>query len=455
MSFSPWMLFMDLGIVSGLILLGQLVRAKLRIAQELYLPASLIAGFLGLIFGPNGLGFLPFSGNIGIYPGILIALVFGALPLASEKASFREVYERVGNLWAYSQIGMILQWGGGALFGMFVLGAVWKNLNPAFGLMLASGFSGGHGTAAAMGAAFKGLGWEEAGTLAMTSATVGVVSAIVGGLILAKWGSRKKHTQFITDFDDMPTEFKTGLIPTSLRHPSGTETISSISLDHLAFHLSLIFIVTLGGFYFSKIASGFIPKVSLPVFSCAFVIGILINQVLVTTGASDYVDKQTMGKLSGTFTDLLVAFGIASIKLPVVVKYAIPLACLFLFGILYCLFIFSWLSPRMLKSHWFEKSLFTWGWLTGTMAMGIALLRIVDPEFKSKALDDFAFAYLPIAPVEILVVTFSPVLFASEKGVYFIGGAIGYGVLVWAFAWIKGWFRPKPEKAAISAECRR
>lgn len=448
MDFSPWVLFVDLGLISGLILIGNIIRARVKFVQELFLPASLIAGFLGLALGPNGLNFLPFSSNIGVYPGIFIALVFGALPLASEKVPFKEIVDRVGNLWAYSQIGMILQWGLGCLFGILVIGAVWENINPAFGLMLASGFTGGHGTAAAIGTAFESLGWEEARTLAMTSATVGVVSAIVGGLIIIKWGSRKKYTNFITDFDDMPVELRTGLIPPENREYGGKDTISSISLDPLAFHVALIFITALGGYYLSKIASAAIPKVSIPVFSTAFIVGIVLNHFLHTTGASSYVDKKTLGRLSGTFTDLLVAFGVASISLPIVVKYALPLTLLFVFGLLYCLFIFVWLSPRLIKHYWFEKAIFTWGWMTGTMAMGIALLRIVDPKLKSEALDDFAFAYLPIAPVEILVVTFSPMLFATGNGWFFIGGAIGYGILVWIIAQMRGWFSFKVKNQA-------
>jgi len=52
------------------------------------------------------------------------------------------------------------------------------------------------------------------------------------------------------------------------------------------------------------------------------------------------------------------------------------------------------------------------------MAMGIALLRIVDPKQQSKAMDDYALAYLPCAPVEILLITFVPVLFASGYGLW-------------------------------------
>ena len=47
------------------------------------------------------------------------------------------------------------------------------------------------------------------------------------------------------------------------------------------------------------------------------------------------------------------------------------------------------------------------------MAMGIALLRIADPKMQSKAMDDYALAYLPCAPVEILLITFVPILFAA------------------------------------------
>jgi ESS family glutamate:Na+ symporter len=68
------------------------------------------------------------------------------------------------------------------------------------------------------------------------------------------------------------------------------------------------------------------------------------------------------------------------------------------------------------------------------MAMGIALLRITDPEGRSRCLDDYAVAYLYIAPVEIALVTFSPVLFASGWGGWFtLACALaGAGILLYA-----------------------
>ncbi|MBQ5593767.1 MAG: sodium:glutamate symporter, partial [Bacteroidales bacterium] len=81
-TFSPWVLLTDLGIISGLLLIGQLIRAKVKIIQQLFIPPSLLAGLLGLAFGPNGLDFLPLSNQVGTYAAVLIALVFGVLPLS-------------------------------------------------------------------------------------------------------------------------------------------------------------------------------------------------------------------------------------------------------------------------------------------------------------------------------------------------------------------------------------
>ena len=80
--FTPWTLFTDLGFISILLLVGKFIRVKVKLVQQLFIPPSLIAGLLGLAFGPNGLGWIPLSNDLGTYAAILIALVFGALPLS-------------------------------------------------------------------------------------------------------------------------------------------------------------------------------------------------------------------------------------------------------------------------------------------------------------------------------------------------------------------------------------
>jgi len=445
-TYGPWSLFTDLGLIFGLILVGKLIRVKVKFIQQLFIPPSLIAGFLGLALGPNGFGILPFSNQLGTYSAVLIALVFASLPLSSPKFSFKEVSGRVGSIWAYAQLGMLLQWSIAGFFGLFVLKLIWPDLNDAFGIMLPTGFYGGHGTAAAIGSAFEGLGWEEARSLGMTTATVGIVLAIVGGLVLIKRAAKKNETAYIKDFSELPNDLRTGLTPVEKREHAGMSTTSPISLDSLAFHLAFVFVIAFFGYLISQGVKFYYPKLELPVFSCAFIVGLIFKKLFDRFGVSDYICPTQTNRLSGTFTDLLVAFGVASIKLSIVVKYAGPLIVLMVFGAVLVWVITFYLGKRILKSSWFERSIFAWGWWTGTMAMGMALLRIVDPKMQSKALDDYALAYLPIAPIEILIITFAPILFVNGMGAWFLLAMLVAAILVLLLAKKMSWLHKVKSK---------
>ena len=442
-NFTPWVLFSDAGIICGLLLIGKLLRVKIRLIQKLFIPPSLLAGLLGLTFGPNGLGWLPLSSNVSTYSALLIAVVFAALPFSSPRFKVKQVAGRVGPMWIYSQFGMLFQWAVMGLFGLLVLRLIWPDLNPAFGVMLPTGFYGGHGTAAAIGTAFDGLGWDEAASLGMTTATIGVIVAILGGLLFIKMATRRGHTSFLSDFNDLPDEYRSGLLPEEKREPTAIGTTSPISIDSHVFHLSLVIVAAFGGYMMSRGVKMLWPALELPVFSCAFVVGILFKSVFNATGTSRYIDPRTTVGISSSATDLLVACGVASIKLGVVVKYALPLVVLTLVGIALTIFTVFWFGRRLNKDNWFEKSIFAWGWWTGTMAMGIALLRIVDPKMQSRAMDDYALAYLPCAPVEILLITFVPILFAAGAGLWLMLGCLVLSLLLIFLAKRLHWWNAK------------
>ena len=435
-AFNPWTLFVDIGIISLLLLLGKLMRVKIKFIQKLFIPPSLLAGFIGLALGPHGFDVLPISSQTGTYAGILIAFIFGALPLTSQKTKGNQ---EIGAMWVYSQAGMLLQWAFGGLLGLLVLSQFWP-LSPAFGITMPSGYCGGHGTAAAIGQAFGQLGQDEILTLAMTAATFGIVASVILGLIFVKWGTKNKHTAYLADYKDLPSELRTGLLPQEKRESMGESTCSSISIDSLTFNLAIISAIALGGYGISKLAAYYMPGFELPVFSCAFVAGIIIKKMLDKTRASESICPQTVGHISGTMTDYLVAFGIASIKLSVVLEYIVPLAILLLSGLAVTLIYVFFMGRKLMKECWFEKALFTWGWFTGTMAMGIALLRVVDPKMKSRCMDSYALAYLFIAPVEIALITFAPVAFVNGYGLLFASICLVAGLGVLSVAYFKKWF---------------
>lgn len=442
---SFWDVVLDFGLMSALILLGQLLRAKVKILQELFIPASLTAGVLGLIFGPYGLGVIPFSSAFGSYSGALIVLVFAALPLSQEKVEKEKGSKNVIQMWSFQLITYLGQHLWAMVLGLLLF-VPFFGTHAGFGYMLPTGFVGGHGTAAAVGDSFAGMGWEEAGALGMTSATVGILSGLIGGIILIKLATKKGYTNYITDFVKLPNSFRTGLIPEEEREVMGRESFSTISVDPLAIHTALLFVVAYGAKKIADFVLYLNPSLSLPVFSLAVLVGFIVMKLMRLGGADRYVDRRVITRLSSTFTDYLVGFGVASIQLGVVVKYAVPLFILFACGILFNIFIAIWLAPRVFTKDWFEKGIFTYGWASGVTAIGITVLRICDPNFKSGTLDDFSISYLfGNMWAELTIVTMGPILIASGFAIPYTLALAGAFLVVLFITWrLKGFHKRAP-----------
>lgn len=424
-TFTPWTIVEDLGIISALMLLGKLIRVKVKGIQRFLIPPAVLAGIMGLVLGPEVLGWLPLSGSLGTYAGILIAFVFAALPFTSTSKA-REV-AKVKRMWGYSQGGMLLQWGFGGLLGILLLGQIWP-LNDSFGITMPAGFCGGHGSAAALGDAFAGFGQDEVLTLAMTSATVGIICSIVIGLIFLRIGTKRGYSACLTEAEKLPEELRTGVVEKANRKSIGEGIFSTISVSTLTFNLSVIGLVVLGGYLISKSVSRVAPMLELPVFSCSYIVGILVKFVCDRTKVTEYVCPETSSSLSGMFTDYLVAFGIASIKISVVSQYLVPMLILLFAGLIFTACYIYIAAKYIFKEYWFEKAMFSWGWFTGTMAMGMALLRIADPDSRSHCVDHYAIAYIFIAPVEIALITFAPIIFTSGYGLLFSSIAVVIGL---------------------------
>ncbi len=434
MAFTAWDLFTDLGLAALLLLAGQWLRANLVFVQHLFAPASVLAGLAGLALGPGGYGLLPFSGSAVKYPAILILLVFAALPFSSRlPASTKNGRRNVVEMGAYSVFCILLQWGLGVVFALAVLRWFWPALPEGFGTVLAAGFVGGPGTAAAIGADFAERGWSEAGSLAMSSVTVGLLVSIIGGLAWVKWASQKGITRFVAPFAELPRELRTGLVDPAQRRPLGQETFSPVAIDTLTFHLALVAATALLGYSANQDTAALLGKSPFPGFCAVFLVAIAARQLMSLTGALHYVDPRTAARLCGTATDFLVVFGIAAIDLQVLAKYAVPLLLLFAFGTLLCWALFL-LGARVFGQLWFEKALYTWGWATGVMAVAISLLRTVDPDNEGGVLDDFALAYLVIGPVEMVCLVAAPWCIGQGHAWTYalVCSALGAGLLAWS-----------------------
>jgi glutamate:Na+ symporter, ESS family len=437
MEYTPYALLTDVGWICLLLLVGKLVRAWVPLFQRLMVPSSMTAGILGVALGPYGLGWIPFSDQLGTYSEILIAAVFAAIPYSDSFGG--RLARGARTMWSYSVAMYVLQWGLALLFAFTVL-ALFFNLPVGFGLMLPAGWAGGFGTAAAVGEVLEDGGWQAATSLGFTSATMGVMVCIVGGLAIAKWGVMTGRSEAVGQGGALPDELRRGLIASpDGRMPIGRATCSPSSLEPLALHLAVIAVTTVAGYGISQGVAAVFPDIAVPIFAAAFVVGLFAKTLLRRTGALHYLDSTTMSSVSGASTDLLVAFGIASIVPSVVATYAVPLAILLAFGTVYCVVLFRYLTPAMFSHAWLERGLFTWGWSTASLATGIALLRIVDPTGKSKTVEEFGLAYVGFAPIEIAMAIVAPILVIQGFGWGFIAACLVTGVGVLAAAFLLGW----------------
>lgn len=414
MEFTCYSMLIDFMIAAVFLFVAKLLREKIKILQSLFIPVSLLAGFLALIAGQNGLKLITFSGQAGSYSGMLIIAVFVSLGLRGfnfSKGGLKENFDRIGSYYCFRNIGWCFQYSMPIIFSVLVLSVLAPDLNPAFGMLIPAGFQGGHGTAAALGTTLGDLGWEAANDLGMTSATVGILAGIFGGIILIKLGTMKNYTKYVKNFSQLPDDMRTGLIEEGKRPVLGEETVSPMAIDPLAWHLMLILIPTGLGYLLTNYLQG-VTGLGLPSFSIGFLVAIVFHFVLKAMKADKYVDNRVISRMGSCCTDFLVFFGVATINVPVVIEYIVPFSLLMLFGIVWVVIHFTVIAPRLLKQEWFERGIYVYGYSTGVTAIGMALLRIVDPE-KSCTLDDaaivtpiesiievFALAYVPVACVQ-------------------------------------------------------
>lgn len=419
---------MDFAIASVFILVGQLLRAKVPFIQKFFVPASMVAGFLALAMGSQGLNVLAFSDGIKSYPGVLIILIFAAVGLngfSFSKQGFKAEVTRIGSYFSYKVLAQVIQFGLVPLFSILVISKLFPDINYSFGLLLAAGFSGGHGTAAAVGSTLAKEGFVDATDIAMTCATVGILAGIFGGLFFIKLGTKYGWTKYIDSFQYISGDLRTGLIKRKEDRTSmGQETVSSVALDPMAWHLALLLTACGVGIVINKWilnATG----LDLPNYLLAFLVAICFFLFNCKTGIQHYIDKNVINRISGTATDFLVFFGIASIEISVIVKYAAPLAMLLVFGTVIVVLTLMYFGPAMNKGSWFERSIFVWGYSTGVFAIGFILLRIVDPLNKSKTLNDTAFAAPFTTPIEMFAWAMGPIMLMNGQHWQFVGLYVG------------------------------
>lgn len=406
--------------LSFLLILGTIIRAKVRFLQNLFIPASVIGGVVGLLIGPEILGHIfeiipaAWSKEIAMLPGILIIPVITSVPLGMEfdlkgKENGKSIITTTFILFIVT----FLQLAVGYLVNFICTRFMGIDLYRTFGAELNTGFAGGHGTAGMIGRALQDMNlpyWSTAQGIATTTATFGLIGGIVIGVFLINRACRKGETALLKNPADIPAELRSGFIKNRNRQPSiGNETMVPSSIDTLAFHVALIFSVS----GISYILVGFFKKYRIPVLSSlsvwafGMIVMIFVWNLMKKLKLQWTVDKKVKSKISSLFTEFAVVSAVASLPLKAVFTYMVPILIMTAVGFIttwYCITIFC---RRYFKDNYpFERAISMMGTSFGVFFTGVLLLRICDPEFKLPVLGDYSLGFsltALIGPVLILL----------------------------------------------------
>jgi ESS family glutamate:Na+ symporter len=180
------------------------------------------------------------------------------------------------------------------------------------------------------------------------------------------------------------------------------------------------------------------------VFCTALIFGFIVNLILNRTPAHQYVDRSSVARIRGTSTDFLMISGIGSMNLAVVMKYAGPIINMALIGFAVTFGWFIFVGGKSSREDWLERNMMCWGHATGVAATGVMLQRVVDPDLKSRGIEDSGISDIFNRPIIIGLQVIPPIMMTASAAGGAIMGWISFGIVavMWVVAYVLKWWVP-------------
>ncbi len=393
-------------VLSVLLLIGTLLRATFPFFQKMFLPASVIGGFVGLLVGPiiwNG-GGIPFPAEWtttwSALPGVLIVPVVASVPLGMKFGGGKNAGKSsadVIKMFCVLFLAYVIQ----IVIGMTTLGLFRSqySLYDTFGYELAQGYSGGHGTAGVVGNFLKGLEvpyWEIAQGVTTTTATFGLVGGMIIGIIYINIMARKGETVLLKKPGDIPTDMAKGIQMDPAKQKSmGQETTYNSSIEALTFHLSVI-LTGCGIAYMlmNWVKANKVPFISqVPIWAYAIVVMFGVNYIIQKAGLGVLIDSKTKSRITGTCSDFAITAAVASMPIRAVLQYLVPILFMCILGYIITFLVITICCRKFFSDCHVERSMSIWGSATGVFLNGLMLLKICDPDYDLPVLNDYSVGF--------------------------------------------------------------
>ncbi len=404
-----WNYIIHIGIISIALLSASLLRANIRFLQKYLIPAPIIAGIFLLVFynfiAPLWNLKSDYLGEL-VYHLLNLSFIAMMLRVTGTKLQKGKKYRRVV---AQNVTAVIAQYGLQTFFGLLaaalLMYTIMPDLFPAIGFTLALGFELGPGQAFSIGSTWESMGFTGGSSVGLTLAAIGFLLGSFGGVVLINQGIKrgwigknyKRHyeqEQKKSGFFSRMQEER----PIGMRLSTDGE-----SLDSFTYHIALVMITYLVSWGFLtglsallSLAGNLGTELASSLWGINFVFSafsaLAVKMVMRLFKVETTIDNNTCNRISGFSVDLTVAASLGAISIVAVQGYWIPILLLTAVGAVITLWILPMYASRLYDDHQFYRMLLIYGTATGTLPTGLALLRVVDPDFETPAATDYLYS---------------------------------------------------------------
>lgn len=398
-----WTLIIDLGIISLALLFATFLRAKVPFFQRYLIPNALTAGFILLpfynyVFPLLGLGKAGLESLV--FHLLNLSFVAVALKEGSMKGSGKRIYATAVSIVAHYTLQVVIGLGITAIFIATLMPKLFLN----FGFFLALGYGLGPGQSFAIGKSWETAGFAGAGNLGLIFAAMGYIWACIGGIYLINLGRRKGWIdRKVVDVLNAKG-LRTGIFGKNETPPVGSlQRTDTEAIDSLSYNLALVLGVYMLSFLFLKLitwpigmAGSMGKQLADSLWGISFIFAamaaMLVKKLMKVLKIDFTIDEGSMNRVAGASVDLMLTAAVASIAISVVVAYWLPLVAIGVVGGLITTVTCLWMTSRLFERDQFARAILLFGNMTGTLSSGLALLRVIDPEFKTPAASDYMFS---------------------------------------------------------------
>lgn len=382
--------FLDFGWMGVLLVAATILRRYVRFFQDQLIPNNLIAGFLGLLIGMNGLELIDItSERLGAYVYHLLALMFIAIGLRAPRKMAGLTSVKFGLIFIMVYLVQALA-GMGIAF--ILIYTIMPDLFAGIGMMSPLAFGMNPGIAFSIGQNWELYGFEDGGIVGLTLAAIGFLVAYTAGLAILKKGVKSGKAAYLEGGKAISEEVRTGIIRTKRKPSGGVLTTSPEAIESLTLHLSMVgftYILTwlaLLGAEHLLIGAGVENEVS-TLWSLHFIIAaisaLFVRKLMDSMDIGSILDDTTLTRCANLFMDLMIVASVAAISWNVVGAYIVPIILISLVVVTATWITVQWACKTAFTDYKLERYTAIFGNMTGTIQSAFVLLRVLDSRLQS------------------------------------------------------------------------